>query len=231
MYEGGAIYVNSAASITNCSFTFNKAGFYWFTYTERTGGGAIYCNVQPGQGLEPTIRNSVFYDNDANAMGGGALFITGASATVENCIFSGNKAGYGGAIYTLNQNWGIAPVVRNSVFYQNSASYGGAIADYNYSYMTITNSILWDNAAPNGPQFNDPTLATVTYSDVAGGFQGVGNIVSDPLFVDSVGRDFRLTSGSPCIDAGTPTGAPPTDIEGTPRPQGNGYDMGAYEYH
>jgi hypothetical protein len=40
--------------------------------------------------------------------------------------------------------------------------------------------------------------------------------------------DYRLLPGSPAIDAGTPTGAPLTDIEGTPRDATP--DMGAYEY-
>lgn len=61
---------------------------------------------------------------------------------------------------------------------------------------------------------------------------GEGNIYGDPLFVSPAwGRegDYHLRRGSPAIDAGTPVGAPSTDLEGTPRPQGNAYDIGAYE--
>ena len=39
--------------------------------------------------------------------------------------------------------------------------------------------------------------------------------------------DYRLLPGSPAIDAGTPIGAPATDIEDTPRDATP--DMGAYE--
>ena len=42
--------------------------------------------------------------------------------------------------------------------------------------------------------------------------------------------DFHLNAASPCIDAGTATSAPSTDKDGVARPQGGGYDMGAYEY-
>lgn len=59
---------------------------------------------------------------------------------------------------------------------------------------------------------------------------GTGNISDNPQFVDEDGGDFHLQAGSPCIDAGTSTDAPPTDFDGIPRPQGSGFDIGMYEY-
>lgn len=59
---------------------------------------------------------------------------------------------------------------------------------------------------------------------------GTGNISADPLFVDSTNDNFHLQNGSPCIDTGTATDAPNYDFEGTSRPQGAGYDIGAFEY-
>jgi hypothetical protein len=79
----------------------------------------------------------------------------------------------------------------------------------------------------------------VTYSDVKGGFGGTGNINADPLFVDAIGGNLRLSSGSPCIDKGSNAGVPSgitTDLDGNPRVldgDSNGtviVDMGAYEY-
>ena len=68
----------------------------------------------------------------------------------------------------------------------------------------------------------------MTYSDIQGGYSGTGNINADPLFVGNSG--YHLTGTSLCIDAGTSNGAPNTDIDGNPRPQGGGYDMGVYEH-
>lgn len=41
--------------------------------------------------------------------------------------------------------------------------------------------------------------------------------------------DYHLLHTSACIDAGTSTGAPSTDLDGVARPQINGFDVGPYE--
>jgi len=55
------------------------------------------------------------------------------------------------------------------------------------------------------------------------------DIVAEPRFVDPDNGDFRLKPGSPGIDAGATIDTIKTDLEGTPRPQGQAYDVGAYE--
>jgi hypothetical protein len=62
---------------------------------------------------------------------------------------------------------------------------------------------------------------------------GTGNVYGDPLFVSpafGTTGDYHLQNGSPAIDAGTSTGAPHADLEGRLRPQGDGYDIGAFEF-
>ena len=54
-----------------------------------------------------------------------------------------------------------------------------------------------------------------------------GNISMDPLFIFG---DFHLRPASPAIDAGTCTGAPPTDFDGDLRPTGTTCDIGADEF-
>jgi parallel beta-helix repeat protein len=52
----------------------------------------------------------------------------------------------------------------------------------------------------------------------------------NPKFVNAAGRDFRLQSSSPCINAGIAITDNTVDYDGNLRPIGSGWDIGAYEY-
>jgi len=49
-------------------------------------------------------------------------------------------------------------------------------------------------------------------------------------FQDCASFDLRPRADAAVIDAGSPSQAPAEDADGTPRPRGRGYDIGAYEY-
>ena len=73
------------------------------------------------------------------------------------------------------------------------------------------------------------TSNTITYSLVKGGFTGVGNSSSDPLFVDGANKNYRLQQLSPTINAGNnAANNEPYDLDGNTRKIGV-IDMGAYE--
>ncbi|MCK4692589.1 MAG: right-handed parallel beta-helix repeat-containing protein [Anaerolineales bacterium] len=52
----------------------------------------------------------------------------------------------------------------------------------------------------------------------------------DPQFVNPGEYDFHLLPSSPAIDAGITLTNVIDDFDGNPRPQGSGYDIGAFEY-
>jgi parallel beta-helix repeat protein len=79
----------------------------------------------------------------------------------------------------------------------------------------IRNNIIYNNGRAIWNQSNDATIDH--------------NLTSDPLFVDPASHDFTLQAASPAIDAGLTLSEVRYDYEKVPRPQGGGYDIGAYE--
>ena len=232
--NGGAVCINANSgtnSMTNSTFSQNKAA-----PTGSGDGGAVMADANL------TITGCVFDQNQAGRNGGvwAGRGDTGTSAVFTNCIFSGNYAQYGSAL-GINGTTGALGVVKatNCTFTGGTLKTGGkGGAIYTYkpsadgnSIFTLTNSIIWGNAG-NAIERSGTTqpLPTVSYTDMdQTGYAGTitNSINSNPLFVGS--SDYHLQHYSPCIDTGTSTGAPAADIAGTVRPQGAGYDMGAYE--
>ena len=92
----------------------------------------------------------------------------------------------------------------------SQASKGGVFVDpFNTTPTTVINSILWNNIP--GVEITNPS--TVSYSDVDGGAGGVGNISSNPMFLNTSAGDYRLQSGSPAIDRGDNTQVPLDDSD------------------
>src|SRR5947209_19281269 len=88
--------------------------------------------------------------------------------------------------------------------------------------MTINNMVVSNNITYAG------TITNMAYPGVT----FVNNLDNtDPLFGNpsSTAFDFRLLPGSPAIDAGLTLALVTNDFYGTSRPQGSGYDIGAYE--
>ena len=158
--------------------------------------------------LGGTATHCAFTGNSAGDLGGGMY-----SGLATNCTFTGNSAGAGGGM--------LGGTAVNCTLTGNSALHdGGGI-----SLGTAVNCIVWGNT-PNEVAGSDPN---VSYSCLSVATVGTGNITANPMFLDAGDGDLRIQPGSPCIDTGTASGAPSMDILGVPRPQGAGYDMGAYE--
>jgi len=233
-YGGGGGMVNGwdcSPTVTNCTFTGNTAD---------DGGGILgTC----------TLTNCTFSGNSA-VWGGGGMYGAG---TLTNCTFSGNSATWGGGMFNYNWSSPSSPIVTNCTFAGNSAVNGSALAcdSYQQSYPStvgLANCILWDSGGEIWN--NDGSTITITYSDVQGGWPGLGNIDVDPCFVDPgywdpnntpgdpsddfwVDGDYHLTTVSPCIDTGDPCFVPApgeTDFDGEPRVSGYRVDMGADEF-
>jgi len=271
--SGGGIYnyTDSTARIENCRFENNTAewggGIYnrygrptivscdFLTNGAMTSGGGIYsCNSS-----HPNIVSCYFRSNSATYGGGLYNGTESLNVSVSNCVFVQNAASqYGGAIRN-NETQGTCKITNCTVFF-NTASIGGGICN-NEDVVNIANTILYNNhdgsASTELAQVEDGVV-TVNYcciQGLTGLLGGIGNIDRYPDFIGVTEingnhivdlGNVRLSSDSPCIDAGSNARIPqdladvdhdgnfseklPWDREGNLRIQGSSVDMGAYEY-
>ena len=180
-WGGGISSYGSRLKLTSCVVSSNSAG-YAVEHAEAFGGG-IDCD-------SVSLANCIIADNYVKAgiwygfaFGGG---ISCHSANITNCTFFGNEA-WGGLWFGED---------------------GGAI--YCREAVDINNCILWDDSPNELCGYKGMSLS-VTYSDIDGGWDGIGNIDIDPLFRDPDNGDYHLMAiecgdslDSPCIDAGDP---------------------------
>lgn len=237
--QGGGMsnFNGSNPTVTNCTFSENNGV---------SGGGMV--NV----GSSPRVIGCTFSSNTTNAFGGGGgggMYNYTGSPEVTNCTFVGNRSSS-----TMNTSIGggmvnssSSPAVTNCTFAGNrvSGQGGNLYNDFN-STPTVVNSIFWN--AVGGEIVNVSAIPTLRNCIVQSGDVGAGAVTSnvtsaDPLLgplADNGGLTMTcaIPSGSPAFNAGEAAGSivlgsvtvPGTDQRGVVRPQGNGVDIGAYEF-
>lgn len=247
-FHGKAITVTSENGPENCIINcgISSSGFLFhsgeetlsvvngFTITGGGGyngkGGGIYCEYS-----SPTITNNIITKNSVRWDGGGIYCLDSSPTIINNTITNNSTTlGDGGGICCEGPQSSTTTITNNTITENSAGRWGGGIYCFLYASFpspTITNTILWKDLS-GGEIWVDGTglPITVTYSDIQGGYPGEGNIDADPLFGNPYsGYAYDLKPGSPCINKGTSSGAPSTDIVGRPRPSGSGVDIGAYE--
>jgi hypothetical protein len=241
VWSGGGIAIQNGGRVFNCSIMFNcTTGFGGAGLAMQDNGlvsnCVLACNRAAGSAdgggarvvLGGTLRDCIMTGNTARA--GGGMMLMGQSAAV-NCLLAGNIAGQGGGVACADQ-----ARVQNCTVAGNTAQVGGGLDAY-YGGV-VANSIVYHNTAGTGSNVHEQGSASAPlflYSCVAPAPSGIGMLSSDPAFVGVSSGDYRLATGSICIDSGTADSAPGADITGQARPlDGDGdsaalYDMGAYE--
>ena len=242
---GGVRLGNSSAVLRDCMIRDNTLS----NYKGSSYGGGVYCT-----GGAPRIIDSVIRDNTVTDSGfglvtaaGGGIACSGSDLILVNTLVKGNQLSSFGSKGAGIACYDASPTVTNSVITENdggasvTAPEGGAIyCSGEAAAPVLTNSILWmDIAGPESGEIHLALSATISvrYSDVTGGWTGVGNIDLDPLFLGT--ENQHLSSSSPCIDAGDnlAPAIPDEDVDGDPRIlEGDGVgkpvvDMGLDEFN
>lgn len=241
--RGGAINMQGGLMtyVRNCVIYGNRAT----DNTELKPGGAIYTLG----GSNNEISNCIIYNNTGNSAiyhaGGymynntvaaniGGIYLTGVEATVVNNVIwncttedqttptSLTGASGGSSCYVLNN------YTRNPISTENGWTLSEAEDGSNSNLQfpdNATNDTVWNTESGAftgiGPCFINPN----TFSVGAG---ETGDLEGNIEYWESL--DWSLKPNSPLIDKGYALDILKQDITGMDRPQGEGWDIGAYEY-
>jgi parallel beta-helix repeat protein len=205
--------------------------------------GSYYGIQCTGPNSQPVLRRCLVQGNDF-----GIFSYNGSSPVIQNCRIMRNarmgiyieRSGLSQTV--ISGNWICGSPDSCAVYITDSATaaeienntiVGNAWGIYAYDSAcpNVRNCIFWSNG-------DDLHGCGATYSCVREGVTGVGNISSDPRFVDPANDDYHLLGDSPCIDAGDPSVdyAAQLDIDGQDRVMDGDIDsvvrvdMGADEF-
>jgi hypothetical protein len=209
----------------------NQAGVGAGMYVATNLSGRIESNlILHNTASDPTANNG--------GMGGGIYALAPLNATESLFIVNNTILENTGTLYQSEEGGGIAvsipPRITGEEPIADRIVIGNNIIAYNSSgiFETLTTPMV------------PPTLVKNNVYNTGGNYvsvdPGATDINADPMFVNRDNMDYRLLSGSPCVDAGDNTHAPTsssTDYFGNPRiSDGNRdgittVDMGFFELY
>ena len=257
---GSALRFNKAVmTVKNCIFDGNVTSNYGAIYSAASNNMLVqntkFANNRASRGAAFAGDNAkdvlfdrvVFQGNRASSHGGVIYQDDTTVQIVRSRLLNNQSGGQGGAIFMTDSTSRLE--VENSLFNGNWSreSYSDISSDNGNHVCKLTNVTMFNGIAPNDWSCRFEGNITILNSIIQGQVyyhndrplvannnctmndwseRGSGNIMSDPKLTAA----GYLLAGSPCIDAGTATGAPSTDIDGVARPAGNGVDIGCQEF-
>ena len=197
--DGGAIYIkgqfaNVMDSNFNGSQAKNGAGLY-ISGNNATVNGSTFIHGRAGDcgggiysdGIGSKVYSSNFTDNKARHTevqntGGGAIFWKGGAKddTIENCTFTANDGGFGGAIRWVNgKDSQASGLIKNCTFISNTGFKGSTVSWASANTAHITLCKFFSNVAEKNGGIYAGT-------DTSGG--GNGFNISNSTFVNNKAR-------------------------------------------
>ncbi len=223
-------------------------GFEYYGFNVRHAGSknnlfenctAINCGFTIREGSYNTFKNCKTIDADYAVMFWDTHDNDNENAghhnVFENCIFQNTKQD------VITFHYFAYPSSSNDNVFMNCVFYGGKnlfVSDRENSNNKMVNCIVTNIQNYSKTQVHQDIAYPVNFNYeytnfYNNGFEtpsGINITTFNPNYSDLETNDFHLKSSSLCIDAGTAVNAPSKDFDGIDRPQGNGIDLGPFEY-
>ncbi|HBA83294.1 MAG TPA: hypothetical protein DCZ95_04285 [Verrucomicrobia bacterium] len=246
---GGVAVLNGAnLSLTNCWVNNNVAygrggGVLVSRATMQMGGDQ---EAQPFASVLPPNRMEANWTTNAATGNGGAIACMYSLVDIHDVLMQSNHAVRGGG---LHMDYASTGQVVNAVIAKNEASTSGDGVRISGSSRTVfLHATIVSNDNGEGISVGSGSAALtncvvlghttpvsagqqVIFSDIQGGYAGVGNLDVEPHFFNPAGSDYRMKYASPCVTSGIALANVTADAIGMARPQGARSDMGAFEYN
>jgi parallel beta-helix repeat protein len=184
------------------------------------------------------IANQIHQNGSVDDNGGGLWFGSGNPVKMENNIVVGNLVPadkFGSGIYVFSTN---LQLTHNTIADNTGGFEQGlyALGSVDPSKIWMTNNIFAYQNQGFVYGINSAITATHTlfYGNISnyigsGSLTSTNELIGSPEFLDPSQNDYHIREGSAAIDNGLATPWLEVDIDGDPRPQGLGYDVGADE--
>lgn len=187
-----------------------------------------------------TVRHVILRDNVAV----NGIYIQGEMSRAQNNLVANNS--FSGAAIYLNAVEGDSDTNPNITITNNTVTNNTAVgvrlrmaqSEITVRASELTNNIIWGNGSTdivdevewfgNG----DLTSNGNIYGTRTGSTTSTTDLNTNPGFVNSAGRDYRITTTSPAYNSGysyQALGYPARDLTGGTRVVGSKIDRGAYE--
>lgn len=235
---GGAIFQSgSEVWITQSVFTGNSGSIGGAIYLDKNSGSNIlhiqassFSNNQAPEagaiynaGTMDVSASSFTYNSaTGSATSGGAFLNEGTISLVNSTVAYNTATGTGGGL--INRRTAAISMLNSTLAYNTAALGGGNLHNSNSGSIALKNTIVeGDGCAGTIINQGNNLASGGACGNFSTGNAALGPLTGSPAY-------FPLVDGSAAIDAGTSNGAPAADIRGVSRPQGAGFEIGAFEY-
>tara|TARA_B100000686_G_scaffold111291_1_gene118554 strand:+ start:6974 stop:9316 length:2343 start_codon:yes stop_codon:yes gene_type:complete len=184
----GILIGGSSPTLQNLNITNNWSA---------TAGGGIQIkkgNIYNGYASSSSqIKNTIISYNYTQMDGGAVSISEFHTLLFQNVLIYGNSSQNGShGFYSYESN----SMLINITIANNSAGSGLMIGQADT--LTLINSII----SNNGISINDASQLLISYSNIQGGWTGIGNIDTNPLFCNPDSGNYTLAENSPCVGTG-----------------------------